>query len=116
MLPTFTELRRRGFRLGVISNFDERLPRLLDALGLAAHLDAAVHSSAVGVEKPHPAIFEQLLHDLELPPAAVVHVGDSRRDDVEGAQAIGLHGLLLDRRGHGDLARLDELLDQLDLA
>jgi putative hydrolase of the HAD superfamily len=37
--------------------------------------------------------------------AEALHVGDSLRDDYEGARAAGLHALLLDRKNqHGDVA------------
>ena len=71
---------------------------------------AVVYSAEVGVEKPHPALFEELLEELRLPAAAVVHVGDSRRDDVEGAVAVGMRALWLTRGSpRGDLASLSEL-------
>lgn len=104
------ELRRAGLKLGLISNWDERLPRLLAELGLAERLEVVVSSAAVGVEKPHPRIFEAALEGLGLPAPRVLHVGDRRRQDVEGANSVGMRALLLDRRGgDGDLGDLSEL-------
>ncbi len=104
------ELDRMGLALGLISNWDERLPRLLDGLGLSARLAAVVYSQEVGAEKPHRHIFAAALDRLELPPARVLHVGDRNRHDVEGARAVGMHALLLDRRRTtGDLRDLAEL-------
>lgn len=114
--PCLGALRGAGLRLAVVSNFDARLPRLLAGLELAAYFEVVVYSAAAGVEKPHPAIFEALLEELALPAAAVLHVGDRRREDLEGAQAAGLQALLLDRaRGRGELATLDELPAHLGL-
>ncbi|TML53370.1 MAG: hypothetical protein E6G21_02755 [Actinobacteria bacterium] len=42
-------------------------------------------------------IFQAALERLEVEPAAAVMVGDSIEDDVEGANAVGMRGLLLDR-------------------
>ena len=110
MIEALDALRAAGVRLAVASNFDPRLPRLLAESGLAPRLDAIVHSAEVGVEKPHPALFEELLGKLDLPASAVVHVGDSRRDDVEGALAVGMRALWLTRGSpRGDLASLREL-------
>ena len=107
-------LRGSGLRLAALSNFDRRLPRLLDDLGLRDLLDTVVYSEDVGVEKPHPAIFEELLERLALPAAAVLHVGDSRRDDVEGARAVGMPALWLTRgSSRGDLGSLRELESRL---
>lgn len=111
-----TALRAAGVRLAVVSNFDQRLPRLLADAGLADAFETVVCSQEVGVEKPHPAIFEELLERLALAPALVAHVGDSRRDDVEGANAVGIHGLWLRRDGGGELASLDELPARLGFA
>jgi putative hydrolase of the HAD superfamily len=107
-------LRAAGLRLAVVSNFDGRLPRLLADCGLAENFAAVVYSEEVGVEKPHPAIFEELLERLALPAGDVLHVGDSRRDDVEGARAVGMQALWLTRGSErGDLPNLRELAARL---
>jgi REG-2-like HAD superfamily hydrolase len=108
------ELRRRGFSVGLISNWDERLPRLLDGLGLTARFDAVVFSQQVGVEKPHQRIFTAMLERLDLPPVRVLHVGDRPRHDVEGARAVGMRALLLDRSGiTGDISNLAEIIPKI---
>ena len=107
---TLDELRRMGLALALISNWDERLPRLLAALGLADRLDHVLYSQEDGAEKPHRRIFTAALDRLALPPARVLHIGDRRRQDVEGARAVGMHARLLDRRGSkGDLVDLADL-------
>ncbi len=90
-------LRASGLRLGVISNWDTRLPELLRQLGLAGRFDALVYSSAVGVEKPDPRIYRRALRELGVEPRAALHVGDSRLEDLEGAIAAGMRALLLAR-------------------
>ncbi len=106
-------LGERGLRLAVVSNWDRRLPRLLDGLGL--EFESVVYSQEAGVEKPHPAIFERAFEALALPAGAILHVGDSPLHDVEGAIAAGAQALLLDRtgtRGHlADLRSLPGLLE-----
>ena len=88
-------LRGCGLRLGVISNWDTRLPEILRQLDLARHFDAIVFSSAVGVEKPDARIFRRALRELGVEARAALHVGDSRLEDVEGAIAAGMRALLL---------------------
>ncbi len=92
-------LRRRGLGLAVVSNWDDRLAGVLEGLGLAAHLDAVVVSAEVGYEKPDPRIFLEAARRLGLDPERIAHVGDRRREDVEGALALGMRAILLDRRG-----------------
>ena len=91
------DLRARGCRLGVISNWDSRLPGLLGTLGLAAHFDAVITSAGAGVEKPHPAIFTAAMKALSAEPSRSVHVGDRLDEDYTGARQAGLRALLLNR-------------------
>lgn len=88
--------RRRGLRLAVVSNFDQRLDGLLEQLGLLPLLDAVVVSSRAGAAKPSPLPFQQALAALELTAAEAWHLGDSP-EDVSGARAAGLPCLLVQR-------------------
>lgn len=103
----------RGLRLAVISNWDERLPGVLAGLGIAGWFRAVVYSQRVGVEKPHPSIFRRALDELGVAAAAAAHVGDRPRHDAEGAAAVGMRAILLDRHHRsgdpGALASLAEL-------
>jgi len=87
-----------GYRLAILSNWDERLPKLLADLDLARYFEAIVFSSAVGVEKPFPQIFSALLETLDLEPETVLHVGDRNREDIEGATGVGMQAFRVDRR------------------
>ena len=107
-----SELRRRGLRVAVTSNWDRRLPRVLANLGLGGYLDAVVCSEDVGSAKPAEPIFLAACRELELQPASVLHVGDAKIEDREGAVAAGLKALWLDP-AHGDIGSLDEVLDHL---
>jgi putative hydrolase of the HAD superfamily len=97
--PALARLRERGIRLAVVSNWDERLPKLLAGLGVAGLVDAVVYSAEVGYEKPDPRIFLAALDRLGHPdPEETAHVGDRLREDVEGAAALGMQAILLDRQ------------------
>jgi HAD superfamily hydrolase (TIGR01549 family) len=95
VLPTLAELRAHALKLGLVSNTGRDLDEFVRHHGL--DVDAAVSSGAHGKTKPHPTIFQAALERLEVEPAAAVMVGDSIEDDVEGAKAVGMRGLLLDR-------------------
>jgi putative hydrolase of the HAD superfamily len=90
---TLTQLRASGLRLGVVSNFDHRLPNLLEALDLNGLLDHVVHPILCGAAKPDPAIFEFALASLALEPHQVVHVGDDPVNDLAAARRVGLHAI-----------------------
>lgn len=100
--PTLRELRNRCIRLAVISNWDERLRPLLGALELASQFDALVISHEAGHRKPSPEIFGQAAAALQVPPEAILHVGDSRDEDFSGARAAGFAARLLNRASRGD--------------
>lgn len=93
------QLARRGLALAVVSNWDERLPALLERLGFGGRFSAVVCSSEVGFEKPHPRIFQEALERLGVTPQQALHVGDSVRLDVEGALGCGMAACHLARRG-----------------
>ena len=109
---TVTQLRQRGYKLAVISNWDERLLNLLEVLGIAKYLDHIVLSIQVGATKPSKPIFERALRLLGATPVEALHIGDSLSEDVAGAHACGMHSLLLDRTGNsaGAITSLRELL------
>lgn len=102
LFPDVTEvlerLRRDGYELGLISNFEEWLEGLLESLDVRRFFDVRVISGLEGVEKPDPRIFELALERGEVEPGESVYVGDNPAFDVEPARAVGMLGVLLDRR------------------
>ena len=80
-------------RVGVLSNWDDRLPRLLEALCVTPHLDFVLTSRDAAVEKPDPAIFEEARRRAGVGPLArAVHIGDSFGTDVRGVAAASAAG------------------------
>lgn len=94
-----SRLRGQGVKVGAVSNWDSRLPQILEGLGLAPLLDAVVVSALEGVEKPNPEIFRRALELLGVTAAEATHWGDSPLDDYRGAQACGIFPVLIDRHG-----------------
>jgi len=115
---TLDELKNRGYILGVVSNTDGRLKALLDRTRLTRFFKCIIDSSVVGVEKPHPAIFERAVEAVETEPSSCIYVGDIYAVDIEGARRAGLGGVLLDpMRLHNefDCVKITKLPDLLDL-
>jgi len=94
-----TRLREEGFELGIVSNFDSRLFPVMRGLGIDGFFDTVTIASLVRAAKPAPKIFEIALEKHAADPDEALHVGDSVRDDLEGATKAGLTGVLLDRAG-----------------
>jgi HAD superfamily hydrolase (TIGR01549 family) len=95
VLPTLAALRNHGLRLGLVSNTGRDLDAFVRHHAL--DVDAAVSSGKHGKTKPHPTIFQAALELLDVAPAEAVMIGDSVEDDVEGARAVGMQAMLLDR-------------------
>jgi putative hydrolase of the HAD superfamily len=107
-LPVLEELRAAELQIGLVSN------GIRDLTEFVAHhrldVDAIVDSRTHGRVKPHPTIFRAVLELLGVEPAEAVVVGDSLEEDVEGARALGMRALLVDREErHPDAA--DRLTD-----
>lgn len=94
---TLEDLRGFGYRLGIVSNWEPRLPALCAAHGIDAYFDFAVISEAEGYVKPHPHLYRRALELAGAPPERVLHVGDMLREDVEGAAQVGIRTVLVDR-------------------
>jgi putative hydrolase of the HAD superfamily len=108
VLPVLEDLRGHGLKVGLLSNTARDLERFVAHHAL--EVDAVLTSRVHGKTKPHEAIFRRMLELLEVAPDEAVMVGDSIEDDVEGAHAVGMRAVLLDRDGrHPDVA--DRLTD-----
>lgn len=98
--PPFLEaLRAQGYFLGVISNSIGTMEEQLGRVGLVRYFDTVLDSAIVGVEKPHPEIFQMALSRARVAPAEALFVGDTNATDMGGAQLAGLRGVLIDRVG-----------------
>ena len=100
-VTVLTGLRERGLRTGLLSN--THWPRglherwLADA-GLLELLDVRLYTSDMTHMKPHPRAFGALLDAVGVAPQHAVFVGDRPRDDISGAQAVGMRTVLLTGR------------------
>jgi HAD superfamily hydrolase (TIGR01549 family) len=97
VLPVMAELRRRGLRLGLVSNGGREIEDFVAHHRL--DVDCAIASRAHGWTKPHESIFRAALELLGVEPVEAVMVGDSVEDDIAGAHALGMRALLIDRDG-----------------
>ncbi|XP_064649695.1 haloacid dehalogenase-like hydrolase domain-containing protein 3 [Lineus longissimus] len=113
-------------KVGVISNFDERLPAILDDLHLSKYFDFLVLSVKVGVCKPHQRIFQAALEMAGAKPADAVHVGDNIELDYLAARKVGMNAIVMagkqmildqrveDRHVVRDLTELEEKMKLIE--
>ena len=108
-LPTLAALRGAGLRIGLVSNGQRDLEEFARHHGL--DVDVCVGSASHGRVKPHRSIFDAALAALGARPDEAAMVGDSYADDIEGARALGIRAILLDRDGlhENETDRIDTL-------
>ena len=100
VVPTLAELRGRGLTLGLISNMNMLGVDLLSDLGLSNHVDFAVTSGEIGVEKPNPLAFQTALTRAGVEAQEALMVGDQPSSDIVGAARVGIAPILIDRDGN----------------
>ena len=101
----------QGLRLGVVSDWDERLPSLLRSLGIDGHFDFINAAYTVGHAKPAAEAFEAALAAAGGVAAGdCLHIGDSLSRDVRGPVEAGMGAVLLSEPAEGseEAALLEE--------
>jgi putative hydrolase of the HAD superfamily len=122
VVPALRRLKEENLTLGVVSNFEEWLERLLEQLGVRSYFVVRVISGVEGLEKPDPRIFQLAMERAGVEPGRSVYVGDNPEFDVDPALAVGMFPVLIDRRDRFPdapgvrIASLEELPDVLGLA
>jgi putative hydrolase of the HAD superfamily len=97
VIPTLTKLRERGLKMALVSNTlipGFVLDKHLQMHDLLEFFPVRVYSSALGVCKPHPRIFEAALDQVGVNARDALFVGDVVRKDIVGAQRVGMRAVL----------------------
>ena len=92
-------LAEKGFRMGVISNWDESAREILRMHDLNRFFEHLIISSEVGWEKPNVEIFRKALRDAAVEPGESVYVGDNYYDDAVGSRKAGMDAIIVNRFG-----------------
>ena len=98
-ISVLEELRDRGYELGLLTN--SFLPmwmrdRELEFFNLLSFFEYRLTAADIGYVKPHPNIYYELLDRMEVSPDRAVFVGDRPKNDIAGANAVGLVSVLMD--------------------
>ncbi len=98
VLPTLGAVRALdGLLTGLVSNASSTAKLLFDRLGLAPYFDHGVFSFQVGVVKPHPRIYLSACEALRVDPEACLFVGDGNGHELDGAKALGMETVRIER-------------------
>lgn len=118
-----SELRQRGFRLGVVSNCNYLTTGVVQRLGLDKMVDCLTLSHDVGYAKPDVAIYDIAARCLKVTPEECFYAGDGGDHEMVGAKEYGFHTAIIEQeRGYayrypGDYKadfRLAHVADVLD--
>jgi FMN phosphatase YigB (HAD superfamily) len=100
VLPTLRSLHAERYTIGVISDWATSLPaNILLPLGVGKYIDFMVVSATQREAKPSNGLYTEALQRARVAPHKAVHVGDNYVNDILGARAAGIPGILLDRDG-----------------
>jgi putative hydrolase of the HAD superfamily len=111
VMPALESLRKAGVKMGILSNFDARLHRIVEAMGVKEYFALVLPSTEVGFAKPDKRVFDHALGRLKVEPAQALYVGDDPKTDAAGASQAGMRWLILDRDGR--LPASDDLVRSL---
>ena len=95
-VETLSELRRLGFRIGLITVCAEDVPALWSETPFHGLFDAEVFSCSVGLRKPDPRIYLLCCEQLGVEPSDAIFVGDGANDELAGAERVGMTAVLLE--------------------
>ena len=98
-VPALRTARSKGYRLGIISNWDPGLIGFCKEIGIHRYFDTIMASRALGFKKWWPEIFHAALASIGGSPEESVHIGDSPGSDAWGALGVGIHPIVIDREG-----------------
>ncbi len=92
-----THLKKQGFELGIITNFDSRFFQVARALEIDPFFDSVTISSLAGAAKPALQVFSCALEQHMLTSDEALHVGDHPVEDYQAARQAGFHAVLINR-------------------
>jgi len=95
VVPVLDALRRAGLKIGLVSNSARDVHAF--ARHHALEIDAGISSFHHGKTKPHASIFRAVLDLLGVAPTEAAMVGDTIEADIDGALALGMRAVLVDR-------------------
>lgn len=126
VVSTLTELKQRGYKLGVVANQKYGTEQRLKNWNLLQFFYFIAASAELGMAKPEPAIFKWALEQADCHPQNVVMVGDRLDNDMAPANRFGIHSVRLlrglgayhkpqsaDEKPEYTISSLAELLDLL---
>jgi epoxide hydrolase-like predicted phosphatase len=89
------QLKKKGIRVGMLSNINDRYTKLIRDFGFYEPFDPCLLSCEMGLEKPDPKAYELLLNTMKLPAEEVVFI-DDKAENVDAAKKMGIDAIVFE--------------------
>lgn len=93
--PTLAQLKKAGYKLGLLSNCSIEIPTLWPEIPLAPFFETAVFSSREHLSKPDPRIFQVTCERLGVAPNSCLYIADGENQELAAATKLGMHAILI---------------------
>lgn len=113
-IPALNEIKRMGYKMAILANWDRNLSSLVGELGLNNYFSSIFSSEDLSVEKPDPEIFTPLLKYLLSRPEEAIYVGNDYEVDIICARGADVEPVLIDRANfwpNADCLRFENLIE-----
>jgi len=109
-----SELQRK-YQLILISNTDSTsIPKVLEKFQLHPYFAKTYFSYEMGLLKTNPTFFQKILQEKDLTAEECVMIGDSLESDMKAAKAVGMRGILVDRKDKREFTPKIKSLEELE--
>ncbi len=89
-IPTLKELKKRGYKIGLITNGSHYLQmKKLEMLNMVDCFDEIIISKDLNTDKPDRLLFDEMARRLDLPANEMLYVGDNPLNDVDASRKAG---------------------------
>lgn len=120
LLETLKKLKILGIEMAVVSNTGfiegKHMRMALEKLGILPFMRLQLFSNEVGMAKPDKKIFEAILTETGYSPDQILHIGDNKIADYDGARKAGLRSVFLTNNtdlnpGINQITKLSDLVN-----
>jgi putative hydrolase of the HAD superfamily len=94
-ISTASELKNKGYKIGLLSNCSIEIPILWQETAFANLFNATIFSSRERLKKPDTRIFDLACERLGTMPASCLYIADGEDHELKAAASVGLHPVLI---------------------
>ena len=107
-IATLKQLKKLGFKIGLITDCTYEIPLIWKESPLSKHFDSVIFSCSVGIKKPDPRIYHLACKELKVKPKSCLYIGDGSSRELSGALHVGMFPVLIRSPSEKDSVRIEE--------